>query len=424
MKTTFLLLSHLFTCVAIHAQWTKIEPAGGSAQQLLVDGSTIYAGANGTMLKSTDNGQSWTTKDSGIVSGGSNCTGLIKVGSRLVASYGGNGNHYVYYSENNAESWNIDTVNWAPPIIGNIRPFSRITLNYKNTHTICVLESNYILYKSNVDNEWSNMNPPASHRTPNAIHLSGDTVFLYQLRSIDNTCDIIYTTNLGANWDSIPVRSLLNVRGVPYKNKQNETIYIGLGSAGSPFDETIWHSTDNGRTWDSLSARNFNTKDVLASLWADGNLIIAAFQPTNSDTTNKIMMSEDGGITWINITENLISLIPFKFQPIRHLTVIGNQLWLIQGGAFYTRALNANNPTALINTSYVDNIELYPNPAHTHIKLKGDYQHAIITDMNGKALMNVSNSNTTDISMLNTGMYLVKITGSNNEVAFKKLIKQ
>jgi hypothetical protein len=58
--------------------------------------------------------------------------------------------------------------------------------------------------------------------------ISGDTIFLFQLRTIDYTCDIVYTTNLGINWETLTQRSNINVRGVPYKNKQNNNIYVGL----------------------------------------------------------------------------------------------------------------------------------------------------------------------------------------------------
>lgn len=424
MKKTLLIAANLLLCIGLNAQWTKSTPPG-LPQRMLVDGSTIYIGAYASVIKSTDNGQNWTVVDSGIVSNLSNCTGLIKVGNRLVASYGGNGNHYVYYSENDGETWQLDTANWAPPIINNIRPYSVHTLNYKNTHTICVLESNYILYKSNTDNQWSNLNPPSTHRTPNAIHFDGDTIFLFRLRTIDNTCDIAYTTDLGANWDTLPVTSNINVRGVPFKNAQNGTLHVGLGTASRPFDEIIWSSNDNGRTWDTSRVRNLNTRDRLVGLWTDDDLMIAAFQTTNSDTLNKIMMSEDGGTTWTDMTGDLVSQFQFKFHPMSNLSVINNRIWVFQGSSIYTLALDGSNPTSIseINPHSSNRISIFPNPAHTKISVNGACALIQIYDINGRLLIATEQTETIDISSLNNGVYIVKTRDNSNVESIQKLIK-
>ena len=103
MKKSVFTLLNLFAVLVVQAQWQKVTTPS-TAQQVLTEGNTIYLGGYGAVSKSTDNGANWTKIDSGIVSKLSNCTGIIKVGNRLVASYGGNGNHYVYYSDNNGET--------------------------------------------------------------------------------------------------------------------------------------------------------------------------------------------------------------------------------------------------------------------------------------------------------------------------------
>ncbi len=421
MKKSVFTLLNLFAVLVVQAQWQKVTTPS-TAQQVLTEGNTIYLGGYGAVSKSTDNGANWTKIDSGIVSKLSNCTGIIKVGNRLVASYGGNGNHYVYYSDNNGETWNLDTANWAPPIVGNVRPFSRITLNYKNTHTICVLESNYILFKSNTDNQWSNLNPPASHRTPNAIHISGDTIFLFQLRTIDYTCDIVYTVSLGNNWETLTQRSNINVRGVPYKNKQNNSIYVGLVTRAGEFDEAIWSSNNNGLQWDTLTNRNFGTLDFLTGLWADGNLLIATFNATNRDTVNKVMISEDGGTTWSNITENLMGLVQFKFQPIQNPTVIGNKLWITQGGNLYWR--NINNSTGVNETTPNHEFNIYPNPALNSLTINGAFKTISLFNTQGQQVIETQSKAEFDLSNLPTGVYFVKITDHNQNVITKKVVKQ
>lgn len=421
MKKSVFTLLNLFAVLVVQAQWQKVTTPS-IAQQVLTDGNIIYLGGYGSVSKSTDNGANWIKIDSGIVSKISNCTGIIKVGNRLVASYGGNGNHYVYYSDNNGETWNLDTANWAPPIVSNIRPFSRFTLNYKNTHTVCVLESNYILFKSNTDNQWSSLNPPTSHRTPNAIHISGDTIFLFQLRTIDYTCDIVYTTNLGNNWETLTQRSNINVRGVPYKNKQNNNIYVGLVTRAGEFDEAIWTSSNNGILWDTLANRNAGTLDFLTGLWADGNLLIATFNATNSDTINKVMMSEDGGITWNNITENLMGFIQFKFQPIQNPTVVGNKLWITQGGNLYWR--NINNNTGVNKIALNQVFDVYPNPTQNSLSINGIFKTVSLFNTQGQQVIEPQNSPVIDLSKLPCGIYYLKITDNNQTTITKKIVKQ
>lgn len=69
----------------------------------------------------------------------------------------------------------------------------------------------------------------------------------------------------------------------------------------------------------------------------------------------------------------------------------------------------------------------YPNPTNGVINIAfsngNKIENAIIYNMTGQKLLDVSNTNTIDISNFSTGMYILKTKDSNNNIITKRIIK-
>uniref|UniRef100_UPI004048EBDB T9SS type A sorting domain-containing protein n=1 Tax=Gelidibacter sp. TaxID=2018083 RepID=UPI004048EBDB len=72
-----------------------------------------------------------------------------------------------------------------------------------------------------------------------------------------------------------------------------------------------------------------------------------------------------------------------------------------------------------------NDIQIYPNPTNDwfYISSTSSIKNIELYDMLGKQVMNVTNSHQTDVSSLNSGVYVVKITSYKGEIT-KKIIKE
>ena len=81
-------------------QWQQTQgPTGGNINSLAVSGSNLFAGANGGVFRSTNNGGSWTAVNTGLTN--TAFYALAASGSNLFA---GNGNG-LFLSTNDGDSW-------------------------------------------------------------------------------------------------------------------------------------------------------------------------------------------------------------------------------------------------------------------------------------------------------------------------------
>ncbi|MFY8097697.1 MAG: T9SS type A sorting domain-containing protein, partial [Flavobacterium sp.] len=86
-----------------------------------------------------------------------------------------------------------------------------------------------------------------------------------------------------------------------------------------------------------------------------------------------------------------------------------------------------NNNTLSTSDFDQNNLEvaLYPNPVQDILNINVDnaIKSVEIYNIQGQKVLN-STSNEVDMSSLNSGIYLVKITDENNSIATKKVVKR
>ncbi len=97
---------------------------------------------------------------------------------------------------------------------------------------------------------------------------------------------------------------------------------------------------------------------------------------------------------------------------------------------FKTFSLNNNTEKTSIGDDNADRVledtlKIYPNPATTKFRIQGPKVDKIeLFNILGSKILEVRNTNTVNVSNLNTGAYLVKITANGNKVTKKLIITQ
>lgn len=118
----------------------------------------------------------------------------------------------------------------------------------------------------------------------------------------------------------------------------------------------------------------------------------------------------------------VVSKIAFVFRN-SEATKAGKDL----GDADFAIDVLPSNSTSLITSNATSSLEVYPNPATSFIMIKGvDCLSKIeIADIQGNVLFTttIANDEPIDISSLQSGLYLVKLTSANKVAQAKLLVK-
>jgi hypothetical protein len=344
MKATVLLALLVITATA-SAQWTRVAfdtPDQNPATCFFIDGNTIYLGSLGAVYRSKDAAATFKRCDNGIVDKISGCTGIVKVGSYIYASFGGNGGRGIYYSNDNGDTWQIDTVGW--PIMNNIpvQMFAKKLRAFKNEYVFAVLESNFTIYKRPEDSAWTVLQSPGDFRTPEDIYFDGDTIFLSR-QGFGNPVKT-WSADMGATWKQVVGTGATPI-GTIWRNRAGGELYSAMTVyVGAKSINWLVRSTNNGTDWDTIR-RCANTAPV--SVDANGDLVVVAHEGnfTPADSVGRIVMSTDRGSTWSDISGNFQHLIQYSFASLEALDVYGNTL-MAGGPCLITRPIEVG-PTSV-----------------------------------------------------------------------------
>ncbi len=281
--------------------------------------------------------------------------------------------------------------------------------------------------------------------------------------SITNTIYLGYTmvyksNNNGGAWTSISQNFGGNLNHLKIAPSNNQIMYAAKG--------IYFYKTDDGgiSDWVQLTTPGGNVNSI-AIHPTNPNLIAVA-----TTSTNKVFVSNDGGITWTNYLFNLPNFSALalvwddngnnglylgmdygifyidntftEWQPYSNNipNVIINELEInsvdekIYAGS-YGRGLWASPivPHVLNTTTFLsqDQIALYPNPTNTLVTLsfQKNIEVAIrMFDVLGKLVIyqpnvSITNEHAIDISELKNGIYFIRINSEIGTIT-KKLIKE
>lgn len=266
-----------------------------------IDQNTIIAvGAYGTILKSTDKGQSWEYTPTGI---SDDLYTLYALDEKTAFSAGYNGT--ILRTTNVGETWDkIKT-----PVNGTVHSIQFLP---QSSLGIAVTRKGEILFSSNQGLSWE-LRTSIDSALLNCHILDDSTIIATSALG-----KIFRSSDFGATWENVySAESPIEIQDIAH----NKGLTIAVGSQAIQGQQSrILRSTDLGSTWQELKPTAFDFRAHSIRFITDEKIIVGGQRPTTGDIQLKrAIYSEDGGETWealtINEAHGFMSILAFAFSP-------------------------------------------------------------------------------------------------------------
>ncbi|MDR3610344.1 MAG: T9SS type A sorting domain-containing protein [Ignavibacteriaceae bacterium] len=312
----------------LQAQWVNVNvPFTGGAYCLMPVGTNIFAGTYGAgIYLSTDNGTSWTAKNTGLTDKSLyiNCLGVH--GQKL---YAGTEGYSLCFTTNNGGSWSII---WD------------IGIDYHNgvyiysiifSGSLSYIGLNYgIVLSTDSGNNWGSMNQTIGMGKVNSIVDNGTKTFF------GTDSGLCISTDNGFNWTNIGLTN--NPILTLFKNGSN--IYAGTASQG------IFLSTNDGSNWTTLNA-GLPGNSIHNFIAYDSSIFVA--------TSNGIYRLDNSNSNWTPVKSGLTDTLVYS------LAVCGTYLFAGTSRGLWKRPLSelvGISPERIELPKKFLLLQNYPNP--------------------------------------------------------------
>lgn len=333
-------------CSSVYSQvynWFPIN--SGTTNNLNCINVNLIAGANGTLLASSNNGASWYPRTSGTTN---ELKSIANNGSNVIFITGSLGT--ILRSTNSGVNWSVipsGTTN-------NLNSASKTGAAY------CYVAGSggKILFTSNTGDNWLT-------RTSNVTtDLNSASAFGFFCWIAGNNGVILYTTNWGETWVQQSSGTTANLNSIIFTN-----IYTGWAAGNNG---TILKTTNSGQYWISLnSGTSANLRAIAAAGWAVGDNGI-------------VLKSTNSGMNWTiqnaNINTDLNSVLT---QSSEFVFAVG------KNGKIYQRRVDSlyvtgrvfapNNISTIINNTGIFNQDVRYANTPGFVWPKGSGKTAIFT---------------------------------------------
>jgi photosystem II stability/assembly factor-like uncharacterized protein len=304
--------------------------SSGTSNTLNYTNQNWIAGANGTILYTSNSGNNWNNINS-TTSAELKC---IAVQSSTVIAVGSGG---VVIKSTDLGA------NWQQITSGTTASLNSITRN-SGTNYVSVGNSGVIIYSSNTGSSWQ---AQISGITSNLNSVFG---LVYNNWAVGNNGVIIATTNYGANWNLQQSGVTDNLNSVEFSGL---TTGWAVGNNGR-----ILKTTNGGVNWvlqTSGTTQNLNSLKILSGI------ILAA---GNNST---VLKSTDGGSSWSQLTGTGLPVMNINSAAI----VNTEQCWVVgAGGSIYKRR---------VDSLYLPYAPLKSNDINTWFSSRGIFNQDIRT---------------------------------------------
>lgn len=274
----------------ITALWRNVAQVHGGIHDLeYVNGSTIYAGTDGGVSVSTDDGSTWTDLNKGLATGLIYGLSCAATDSNLVLSGWRDNGINLYASGISKKVWGGDG--------------TRCIIDYTNSAYLYASSPNGILVRS-TDGGTTFLSIMGTN--PNYINETGGWVIPFVMdphdpKTIYAGYDNVWkTTDRGDNWS--PISTLGTGSMVALAIASSATIYAARS-------HNVYKTSNGGKTWTditgTLPVANASIT-YLAVNPSDSNKVFITFSGYVSG--QKVYTSADGGTTWVNTSSGLPNL--------------------------------------------------------------------------------------------------------------------
>ncbi|MBI1763386.1 MAG: IPT/TIG domain-containing protein [Acidobacteria bacterium] len=259
-------------------QWAQTAgPEGAVIRVLLVSGNNFFAGTDGGVFRSANDGASWTPANNGLA--GQFVSALTTNGTALFAgTYGTSllGGAGIFRSTDNG-------ANWTPASNGLSTP-NVFALGASGTTVFAGLVSGGIARTTDNGANWAATGAGLSQQLVYAFAALGSNVFAGTL-----TGGVFRSTDNGTNWTA--VNTGLTFPSISSFAVINTTLFAGTNGGG------VFRSTDNGANWTAVNAGL--GIQAISSLAVSGTTLYAGSQ------VGGVFRSTDNGANWSAVNNGL-----------------------------------------------------------------------------------------------------------------------
>ncbi len=407
-----ILISTLAILTSLHctAQWTQVNTGLSDLSQgahlLGHSSSYIFAGtpAGAKMYRSNDNGSSWNEIQPPV-------TMNVPVSAYYFNGYylaGLNSSSgCVYYSGDDGSTWNPGT---GAPIATVVRGFIHLQ------NDLFAYTSNSGIYRSDDGGlNWSQQVNGLSNLNVMSMESISSKLYAATIGG-----GIFISTNNGTSW-SASNNGIAggDLNGDAVWRMGSDLYYYAQGGAA-------YKSIDEGNNWTTWTKpAEFGLG--LNQIYRSANNLYMESRHFTTGLRDSIYLSDDEGLSWQNITDNLnaADLNGSGITEHNGYTYIAYNLSSPNEG-IYRRGLSVgmeNEP------EQYGSLAVYPNPAKDFItlRLEGSSREetVVLTDACGKILSGpfpIQDNMKLGISQLAGGMYFLRMSGNNSRVI--KLLKE
>ncbi|MGA2298697.1 MAG: T9SS type A sorting domain-containing protein [FCB group bacterium] len=285
MKNVLLpILLVLFSLLTLNAQWEhanggKTLPDSTAINGLYANGSSLYAGTAKGVYISTNNGDSWLSKNSGLK--GIDVYSFLVVDNTILAGTSSG----IYTSADNGSSWVSKPSGMNGESVNNFLKIGNL---------IFIGTSGGIFSSGDNGNNWTTANngiTDPGFTEIYALAMKGSAIFA------GTSAGLYVSTDNGSSW-------YLRNQGLDITSIYSLIVSKkGLFISGENFDEGVYYSTDYGNTWVQKNSGLFPAKDAHYSLIAVGDSVLAGGNKTG------VYMTADNGDTWNPFVDGLSAWI-------------------------------------------------------------------------------------------------------------------
>ena len=426
MKKIFhVIFTLLLSASAVSAQWqetslrTTVNSTSGIST-LYYDGNILWAGSLSRVFKSENKGETWTeTTSGGINVLQTNVQAIIRLDDYVYVAFGGNGNKQIYRTNDEGKTWELDMDGYSQS--------QHVTHFYTHKEfVVAKLETNNVLYKKNSDTEWSKLDVQDSRfNTPVTIFSRGDSLVL---TSGQNGPAIALTDDMGETWtyrtvdwgNDLPSNGDWMSNVWHGKHDKSQMYGVHRGFTTTPRLAYVYSFVKSGDAMNSFGVVTGHESygSTLNTMWISDNDVYMAF------SKSVVIRSTDGGQTWIDLSNNILSFVQYTHLPVTAMEVIDGRLFVAgnQNGVL----VYESEVTSMADLSYGNSISFYPSPASEIVTVENlpAGSDLSILDISGNEVYNTTTSDsniTINISGLDNGLYILR-AGNKDNITSRKLI--
>ncbi len=282
----------------LHSQWVQTNGlSGGYVHSIISTGTNLFAGTDGGVFLSIDNGTSWTAVNSGLSS--PYVLSMAAVGTNLFAGFNGGG---INLSTNNGSSWK--------PINVGLTGTQVLALATSPTGTNLFAGTDKGIYlTTNNGTSWSDASAGLTNLNVYAVGVSVTATGGTNIFAGTNGGGVFLSTNNGANWAEVN-------SGLTDLHVWSFAV-IGHNVFAST-NKGVFLYSNSGKNWTAVNSGISSTQVLtIAAVTSAHGSSTTLFAGTNGG----VYLSTDNGTSWSTANTGLPNVI------VRSVAAIGSSFY-------------------------------------------------------------------------------------------------